>query len=92
VFFRAESFEKAKNIFKACFLNNNSGLEKIDFIMPIVFALVIIIFDMLFFNSRVDKKISRFKTVYRWIFYFVILFCLLIFSGTQKFTFIYFQF
>ncbi len=66
--------------------------EKIDFIIPIVFALVMIIFDVLFFNSRVDNKISTFKTVYRWIFYFVILFCLLIFSGTQKFTFIYFQF
>ena len=92
VFFRAESFEKAKNILKACFFNNNTGIEKIDFIIPIVFVLVMIIFDVLFFNSRVDNKISTFKTVYRWIFYFVILFCLLIFSGTQKFTFIYFQF
>ncbi len=92
VFFRAESFEKAKNILKACFFNNNTGIEKIDFIIPIVFVLVMIIFDVLFFNSRVDNKISTFKTVYRWVFYFVILFCLLIFSGTQKFTFIYFQF
>ncbi|MBA2611946.1 MAG: MBOAT family protein [Bacteroidetes bacterium] len=91
VFFRAESFEKVKEIFTAL-LTNNQAVEKINVVIPLVFVAVMIFFDILLYNSRFDKKLATFKTPYRWAFYTVILFCLMALSGTQKFTFIYFQF
>ncbi len=91
VFFRAENFAKAKEIFTALIKNNHAS-EKINVSLPLTFVGVMIFFDLLLYNSRFDKKLAEFKAPYRWAFYTAILFCLMALSGTQKFTFIYFQF
>lgn len=91
IFFRADSFSKAKDVFKAI-IENNHAVDSINPVTPTVVTGVLILFDLLLYNSRFDKKIADFNTPYRWVFYSLILFSLLALSGTQKFTFIYFQF
>lgn len=61
-------------------------------LFPLLFAGVLILFDLCLYNSRFDKRLSPLKMPYRWAVYTVLLFFLLAMSGTQKFTFIYFQF
>ncbi|MEO6305288.1 MAG: MBOAT family O-acyltransferase [Bacteroidia bacterium] len=92
IFFRAESFSKAKDVIKAIVKNNHSTGEAMSPFFPLLFTGVLLMFDFLLYNCRFDKKLEAFKTPYRWAFYTVILFCLMALSGTQKFTFIYFQF
>ena len=92
IFFRAENFQKAKDIFKAIIKNSNVSAIPLDTVTALAFSLLIIVFDIFLYNSRIDSKLNTFKTPYRWAFYTVLLFCLMTLSGTQKFTFIYFQF
>ncbi len=92
IFFRAENFQKAKDMIKAILRNNSLQFAELDILMPVIFAVLIIIFDIFLYNSRFDSKLNTLKTPYRWAFYTVLLFCLMALSGTQKFTFIYFQF
>jgi len=92
IFFRAENFQKAKDIFIAVFRNNDVPNIQLEILIPLLFSGVIIIFDIFLYNSRFDLKLNTFKTHYRWAFYTVLLFCLMALSGTQKFSFIYFQF
>lgn len=92
IFFRAESFQKAKDMFRALTHNQNVYPLQLDILMPVIFTALMIMFDLFLYNSRFDSKLNTFKTPYRWAFYTVILFCLMALSGTQKFTFIYFQF
>jgi alginate O-acetyltransferase complex protein AlgI len=92
VFFRAENFQKAKDMFKAIIRNIHMQSSHLEILTPIIFSGLIIIFDAFLYNSRFDIKLKCFKTPYRWAFYTVLLFCLMTLSGTQKFTFIYFQF
>lgn len=92
VFFRAETFEKAGQIFKAIFQNTNWQLVAEPLKIPLFFTMLLVLSDLFLYNSRFDIKLSTFKTPYRWAFYTVIIFCLFALSGTQKFTFIYFQF
>ncbi|MCE3260212.1 MAG: rane bound O-acyl transferase family protein, partial [Bacteroidetes bacterium] len=47
---------------------------------------------ILLYNSRIDKKLGATNVPVRWAVYAVLIFCLMALSGTQKFTFIYFQF
>ena len=92
IFFRAENFQKAKDIFIAVFRNNDVPNIQLEILIPLLFSGFIIIFDIFLYNSRFDLKLNTFKTHYRWAFYTVLLFCLMALSGTQKFSFIYFQF
>ncbi len=92
IFFRAENFQKAKDVIKAIVRNHSFQWAQLDIIMPLLFTGLIIIFDIFLYNSRFDSKLNTLKTPYRWAFYTVLLFCLMALSGTQKFTFIYFQF
>ena len=92
IFFRAENFQKAKDVFKAIIKNSNVSAIPLDTVTALAFSLLIIVFDIFLYNSRIDSKLNTFKTPYRWAFYTVLLFCLMTLSGTQKFTFIYFQF
>ena len=92
IFFRAENFQKAKDIFIAVFRNHDIPNIQLEILIPLLFSGCIIIFDVFLYNSRFDLKLNTFKTHYRWAFYTVLLFCLMALSGTQKFSFIYFQF
>ncbi len=92
IFFRAESFQNAKDMLKALMRNQNVYPLQLGMLMPVVVTALMIIMDLFLYNSRFDAKLNTFKTPYRWAFYSVLLFCLMALSGTQKFTFIYFQF
>ncbi len=92
IFFRAESFEKAKQIIGNLFLYNAGKDLQADLSIPLIFSVVMIIFDLLLYNNRFDMKLAAWKTLPRWAVYTIILFGLMALSGTQKFAFIYFQF
>ncbi|MBL7910613.1 MAG: MBOAT family protein [Bacteroidia bacterium] len=92
IFFRAESFQNAKDMLKALMRNQNVYPLQLGMLMPVVVTALMIMMDLFLYNSRFDAKLNTFKTPYRWAFYTVLLFCLMALSGTQKFTFIYFQF
>ncbi len=92
IFFRAENFQKAKEMFNAIFNNQSVELVSLDILYALLFTGLIILFDFFLYNTRFDSKLNTFKTPFRWAFYIVLLFCLMTMSGTQKFTFIYFQF
>ena len=92
IFFRAESFDKAKQIIKAIVRNNQLAFSDLTMLIPLLAVLGIILFDFFLYNSRFDVKLNRYQTPYRWLLYSALLFCLMALSGTQKFTFIYFQF
>lgn len=91
VFFRAESFDKAAQIFSALFANN-PGTGVINTGTSVFFMVVLFVSDLLVYNSRFDERLSPLKLPWRWAVYSIILFFLLAMSGTQKYTFIYFQF
>ena len=92
IFFRAENFNKAKEIISVIFINNNIKFNVISLKVPLITILGLIIFDFFQYNSRFDKKLNTFKAPYRWAIYSFLLFCLFALSGTEKFSFIYFQF
>lgn len=92
IFFRAENFSKAKDIFKALIRNMNVPSSDPTILLPVLFVCFLILTDIFTFNSRFDKRLNTFGTPYRWAVYTVLIFCLFALSGTQKFAFIYFQF
>jgi alginate O-acetyltransferase complex protein AlgI len=92
IFFRAESFEKAKLMFKALLNNVNVTPFETTVLPAVFFGALMIFIDAFIYNSRFDKLVNSFQTPYRWVVYATIIFCVMALSGTQKFTFIYFQF
>lgn len=92
IFFRAESFSNAGDVFTAIFGGNTISNYENSFYVPVVFIVILMLSDLVLYNSRFDNKLSEYRTPYRWMVYTILLFCLLAFSGTQKFAFIYFQF
>jgi alginate O-acetyltransferase complex protein AlgI len=92
IFFRAESFSKAKDVIKALFRNIRVGYSDISWGFPFFFVALLIVGDLLIYNSRFDKYLSMRNISYRWAVYVILIFCLFALSGTQKFAFIYFQF
>ncbi len=92
IFFRAETFGKAKQIIKAVLKNNHVAFSDLAYSLPLVFVGVLVLFDLYLYNSRFDKRLNAQGMAFRWAVYSFILFCLFALSGTQKFTFIYFQF
>jgi alginate O-acetyltransferase complex protein AlgI len=92
IFFRAESFEKAKHFIKALFQNFSVPDIDLSLGVPVAAAIVMMLLDMFIYESRFDKKLNGLRTAFRWAMYGSLIFCLLALSGTQKFTFIYFQF
>jgi D-alanyl-lipoteichoic acid acyltransferase DltB (MBOAT superfamily) len=92
VFFRAENFAKASDIFTALLQNNELSFSANFSYLPFVFTALLLLSDFFIYGSRFDKKLQSFFTPYRWAVYTVLIFCLFALSGTQKFAFIYFQF
>lgn len=92
VFFRAESFSNARDIFKSLLTNHAIPFTAAPLYLSFVFIVVLLLFDVYTYNSRIDARLNSVKTPYRWAIYTVLIFCLFALSGTQKFAFIYFQF
>jgi alginate O-acetyltransferase complex protein AlgI len=91
IFFRAENFAKAKLVIGSLFHNSNLQ-QQLDARTPLFFTCVMILADLWLYNSRADIKLGVLSTPYRWAVYALLIFFLFALSGTQKFTFIYFQF
>ncbi len=92
VFFRAQSFNEAIQMFKS--VNNNWRIENnIDIPTKIYIILsVFIISDIVLYNTRIDKWIDKNNIVVRWFVYFILLFAIFTLSGIDNNPFIYFQF
>ncbi len=92
IFFRAESFEKAKWIIKSIVQWRGSFYISKEMMVLALIAAVVIGFDIFSYNTRFERKLNQKHVAFRWGMYAVLLFALLALSGTQKFAFIYFQF
>jgi len=92
IFFRAESFEKAKWIIKSILQWRGSFYISKEMMVLALIAAVVIGFDIFSYNTRFELKLNQKHLAFRWGMYAVLLFALLALSGTQKFAFIYFQF
>jgi len=92
VFFRAENFQKAKEIFRALVNFETEVQSGSSYKVAVVFALIIVVSDLWLKGKRIDQQLNSRHVFLRWSLYSVLLFGLLALAGTQKFAFIYFQF
>jgi len=92
VFFRAPDFTSAIQILKGLFKAQSEGPKWMDLWTPLSALGLLLILDFSYRKQRFDVLLNRLPLVGRWSLYFMLIFALLAFSGTQKFTFIYFQF
>ena len=92
VFFRAPDFQSALQILKGIVISNPSAAHWLDYWTPFFALGLMILLDFSYRKERFDQLLERIPDVWRWSIYFAMLFVLLSMSGTQKFTFIYFQF
>lgn len=92
IFFRAKDFNNAKQIIYGLFKPHDWSISNTELFYPFFFVLLIVLSDVLLYNSRIDLKLSSAKPFYRWLVYGVLVFALFALSGTNKFNFIYFQF
>lgn len=92
VFFRAPDFTSAIQILKGLFMAQSEGPKWMDIWTPLSALGLLLLLDFAYRKQRFDVLLNRLPLVGRWSLYFVLIFALMAFSGTQKFTFIYFQF
>jgi len=92
IFFRAETFDKAKEIITS--LVNNWKVEGKDVIYGYAFFFigVLVFFDILLKKNRIDSWLGERNELVRWGCYSVLLFFVLTMSGMENLPFIYFQF
>ncbi len=91
VFFRANNFEHAIKVFKAGFQSTGTQSLQIEWWVGLV-ILVFIILDITLYNKRIDRFLETKKWGHRWLVYIILIGCILMFSGTVKHPFVYFQF
>jgi D-alanyl-lipoteichoic acid acyltransferase DltB (MBOAT superfamily) len=92
VFFRAPDFTSAIQLFNGLIDLSTEGAKWMDYLTPIGALSLMLVLDWSYRKKRFDLMLAEIHVRLRWAIYFVLLFLLLAFSGTQKFTFIYFQF
>jgi hypothetical protein len=92
VFFRAPDFANAQAILKGVFIPNAKASNWLDIWTPLSALGLLVLLEFSYRKQRFDGLLNKFPGWLRWGIYLVLLFILLAFSGTQKFTFIYFQF
>ncbi len=93
IFFRAENFDKVKQIFLALKINAVPlADDETPYLRAIIFSVILISIDAVIYNSRFDKLLNSYKTPQRWAIYAVLIFCIMAMSGIKKYSFIYFQF
>ncbi len=92
VFFRAESISKVQQIFNA--LTHNYNLTDDLTVAPKywIVLLLFILFDIFFYNHRMEVKLEKEPFILRWAIYAALLFGVMTLSGVENVPFIYFQF
>jgi alginate O-acetyltransferase complex protein AlgI len=92
IFFRAESFDKAKTVIRSLLGNWHVAGRELSYGYSFFFIAVLIMFDIFFFRKRADQWLEE-KSVYvRWLTYSILLFFVMAMSGMENLPFIYFQF
>ena len=93
VFFRSQSVQEAIDIISRIFSFLPSG-EKELHVRPFVWIVLIsfILSELWLYNSRINDKLNSKPILIRWSIYFLLIFSILAFSGTEPIQFIYFQF
>jgi D-alanyl-lipoteichoic acid acyltransferase DltB (MBOAT superfamily) len=92
VFFRAPNFTIAKDILGVLFSFSSFGTQQVNLWTPLLALALMFVLDLFYRKKRFDLVVDELSVMQRWGIYFFLIFILLFFSGTQKFTFIYFQF
>lgn len=104
IFFRASSIHDAIYILKYMFYGINQpfnyikqgymdlGIGKAAFIKICIPLLLLMVFDWINRNQDVILTISKWKLVYRWLFYYFILILIIILGNFGSSQFVYFQF
>jgi alginate O-acetyltransferase complex protein AlgI len=92
IFFRAESFANARAVIEGLFSNRHAQDPVPNMAYPLLFACAMVLVDLFLNQSRFDLLLGRYKALPRWAIYTLLIFCLFVLSGTEKFAFIYFQF
>jgi D-alanyl-lipoteichoic acid acyltransferase DltB (MBOAT superfamily) len=92
IFFRAENFDKAMNIFRSLLGNWHITGREITYGYSFFFIVILILSDVLFSRRRADQWLEE-KSVYlRWATYSILIFFVMAMSGMENLPFIYFQF
>jgi D-alanyl-lipoteichoic acid acyltransferase DltB (MBOAT superfamily) len=92
IFFRSESLEKVNDIFLALFQNQTiSDKLKMDYKIWGLLAMFVV-FDILFFNKKVESWFGARPMAIRWSIYALLIFAVLSLGGVENMPFIYFQF
>ncbi|MFM6946461.1 MAG: MBOAT family O-acyltransferase [Flavobacteriales bacterium] len=92
VFFRAPNLMIAKEIFRNLFSLSSISKQPVNMMAPMLALVLMFVLDLFYRKKRFDLVLDDLSVLQRWVIYFFLIFILLFFSGTQKFTFIYFQF
>jgi alginate O-acetyltransferase complex protein AlgI len=92
MFFRSEYVGNVKSMLHSIFYNQNYYWNELSLVFGSILCLMLLLSDILVYNSRFDIKFNSYKPALRWSFYAVLFFGLLALSSVQKHTFIYFQF
>jgi len=92
VFFRAQSFDGAIQMFKS--VSNNFSVENVLEVPYKIYIIlgVFILSDIILYNTRIDKWVNKNNIVVRWTVYFILVFAIMTLSGIDNNPFIYFQF
>ncbi len=93
VFFRSQSIQEAFDYFY--YLVNNTDVANVELNVSFKDWFVLgffIVTDLLLFNTRFDKLVSKYNIAVRWIIYSLLIFMIIVLSGVENFAFIYFQF
>jgi len=92
IFFRSADLTQAGNVIKGMF-GMLEGHRQLD-TQPFIFLLLLIFGALELFrgNARFDAFCTRFNALQRWTLYCFMLFCILVFCGSEYQAFIYFRF
>lgn len=93
IFFRAESVSHAFEYIKRLFSKNLFTLPEVTPYHVLIFILLFMIIEWFGRenNYAIEKLGNRWPNIIRWIFYYILIFCIFLFFGKEE-QFIYFQF
>ncbi|MGZ3920550.1 MAG: hypothetical protein ACXVC7_09665, partial [Bacteroidia bacterium] len=89
---RAQSFVNAEQVINSLFNNWHVPFHGSAYTTAILFSVILIISDVLFYNQRADTWLGNKISYIRWTFYATMLFCIMCYAGVESLPFIYFQF
>jgi len=91
IFFRANDFKSAITMVQSGIKSiGTNALSVTSWVWGLIALFVLI--DICLFNQRIDHVLEKKKWWVRWVVYGLLLGCILMFSGTVKHPFVYFQF